>query len=164
MIGVFDSGVGGLTVVKEIQRQLPEAGIVYFGDTAHTPYGNKSAKVVIGYSLKNVEFLISQGVEVIVIGCNTASAVATQAIREKYPELPVFEVISPTVAAAIKQTKNKRIGVIGTRGTINSGAYQDLINQQDSEISVLSQDCPLFVPLAEEGWLDRPETKMIARK
>jgi len=164
MVGIFDSGIGGLTVVKEIFKQLPGQPIIYFGDTARTPYGNKSQETISRYSIENTNFLLSVGATIIVIGCNTASAMAYDALRERFSEVPIFEVISPAVEAAISATKNKRIGVIGTAGTVNSGIYERKIHELDPEIKVFHEPCPLFVPLVEEGWIDRPETKMIARK
>ncbi|MDZ7798732.1 MAG: glutamate racemase [Patescibacteria group bacterium] len=164
MIGIFDSGLGGLTVIHEFFKQLPQAGIVYFGDTARTPYGNKGPEIIEGYAHEDTRFLINQGADIIVIACNTASAVAFPGLKKKYPSLPIFEVISPAVKAAVKKTKNKRIGVIGTRATINSGIYKKLIKSKDNEIKVFSQPAPLLVPLVEENWLKRPETKKILKK
>ncbi|MFA5358362.1 MAG: glutamate racemase [Patescibacteria group bacterium] len=164
MIGIFDSGVGGLTVVREVLKQLPNQPIIYFGDTARTPYGNKGPKTIIRYSQENTDFLLSKGASVIVIGCNTASAVAVEALREKHPDVPILEVITPAVSRAVAVTKNKKIGVIGTRATIASQIYTKKIQEIDSSIKVFSAACPLFVPLVEENWLTRPETKMIARR
>jgi len=164
MIGVFDSGVGGLTVVKEIFRQLPDYPVVYFGDTARTPYGNKSKETIIRYATEDTDFLLSHGAQVIIIGCNTASAEAAEELEEKYSSTPILEVISPAVKKAVSVTKNKKVGVIGTRGTINSGVYERKIKELDPSIKVFSVACPLFVPLVEENWTDRPETKMIARR
>jgi len=164
MIGIFDSGIGGLTVVKEIFKQLPGYQVIYFGDTARTPYGNKSPKTIIKYSQEDTDFLLKQGAKVIVIGCNTASAEAAGELKRKYSNIPILEVITPAVKQAVAITKNKKIGVIGTRGTINSGVYEKLIKEFNPEIKVFSQACPLFVPLVEEDWLKRPEVKMIARR
>lgn len=164
MIGVFDSGVGGLTVAREIQQQLPGVTMIYFGDTARTPYGNKSQKTIIRYSLENTDFLLKKGAKMIVVGCNTASALAADELRKKHPEVPILEVIMPAVKRAVAVTKKKRIGVIGTRGTIGSGIYEKKIKELDPAMEVFSVACPLFVPLVEENWLDRPETKMIVRK
>ncbi len=163
MIGIFDSGIGGLTVVREMQRQLPEYQLIYFGDTARTPYGNKSPETVVKYALEDVNFLLARGAKLIIIACNTASALAFEALKKNFPELPIFEVISPAVKKAVTSTRKKRIGVIGTYATIGSGIYERQIKVADSEIKVYSAPCPLFVPLVEEDWVDRPETKRIAR-
>ena len=162
-IGVFDSGVGGLTVVREIMRNLPEEKIVYFGDTARVPYGSKSAETVTRYSRQIVRFLQTQNVKAIVIACNTASAFALETI-EKEIDLPILGVVKPGAEMALKTTKNKRIGVIATEGTIHSGLYQRLISQEDPEVSVYGQPCPLFVPLVEEGWTKDPVTEVVARR
>ncbi|MEO5927221.1 MAG: glutamate racemase [Patescibacteria group bacterium] len=161
MIGLFDSGIGGLTVVRELLRQKPDASFIYLGDTARTPYGNKSAETVTRYSLEDAKFLLDHGATSIVIACNSASAVAADALRKAYPNVPVFEVISPAVEDALAVTKG-RIGVIGTRATIGSGTYEKRLSEK--KVSVLSVSCPLFVPLVEEGWLDDGETKRIARR
>jgi len=163
MIGIFDSGLGGLTVVKEILKVLPEYQFLYFGDTARFPYGTKGKDVVITYAKEDTELLLNKGAKLIVVACNTASAIAAEELKKKF-DLPIFEVISPAVKKAVEVTKNKRIGVIGTRGTINNGVYEKLIKEIDPEIKVFHQACPLFVFLAEEGWLDKPETKTIAKK
>lgn len=164
MIGIFDSGIGGLTVVKELRKQLPSYQLAYFGDTARTPYGNKSTDTVIQYAKENTEFLISLGAQIIVIACNTASAVATEALRAAYPQIPFFEVITPAAEAAAGHTKSGRIGVIGTRTTINSDIYQKTIQSHRPKVSVTSKACPLFVPLAEEGWINDQITKITARR
>lgn len=161
MIGLFDSGIGGLTVVRELLRQKADASFVYLGDTARTPYGNKSAETVTRYSIENAKFLLDHGATSIVIACNSASAVATEALRAAYPGVPVFEVVTPAVEDALKVTKG-RIGVIGTRATIGSGTYAKRLAQK--KVEVLSVACPLFVPLVEEGWLDDSETKRIVRR
>lgn len=162
MIGIFDSGIGGLTVARELMRQMPEAGLIYFGDTARYPYGNKSKETIERYALEDARFLISQGAKIIVVACNTASALAIDALRAEI-SLPLFEVISPAVEKAVRVTVSKNIGVIGTRGTVNSSIYATKIHEIDPEIRVSSQACPLFVPLVEEGWIKRPETKKIIR-
>lgn len=163
MIGIFDSGLGGLTVVKEVFKQLPEYQVVYFGDTARYPYGAKSEDTIKKYAEQDAEFLIGKGAKIIVIACNTASAVATDHLKKKF-DLPIFEVITPTVNAAGKITRNKRIGVIGTRATINSGVYEKSLNGQGKKFKIITKACPLFVPLVEENWIKKPETKTIARK
>jgi glutamate racemase len=163
MIGIFDSGIGGLTTVRALMDTLPGHDLIYFGDTARTPYGSKSRETVIRYAIENTEFLIEHGATVIVIACNTASSVATEVLMEKF-HVPVFEVITPAVEMAICQSPRNRIGVIGTRGTINSGIYERLIKARIPEASVFSTPCPLLVPLVEEGWFNRPETRMIVKK
>jgi len=163
MIGIFDSGVGGLTVVRAILEQVPGYDIVYFGDTAHTPYGTKSADTVIGYTVKNIEFLLSQGAKLIVIACNTASSVATAEVLERF-SVPIFEVITPAVEQALQLSKNFNFGVIGTRATVNSGIYEKKIMDKHPQAKVYSVACPLLVPLVEEGWLRKRETASIVRK
>ena len=163
MIGIFDSGVGGLTVVKAIMEQIPGYDIVYFGDTAHTPYGTKSSETVLDYTTKNIEFLLSRGAKVIVIACNTASSVATAEVLERF-SIPVFEVITPAVERALQISRNFNLGVIGTRATVSSGIYEKKILENHPQAKVYSVACPLLVPLVEEGWLNRPETAMIVRK
>jgi glutamate racemase len=163
MIGIFDSGVGGLTVVRAILEQVPGYDIVYFGDTAHTPYGTKSADTVIGYTIKNIEFLLSQGAKVIVIACNTASSVATAEVLKRF-SVPIFEVITPAVEQALQISKKFNFGVIGTRATVNSGIYEKKILEKYPKAKVYSVACPLLVPLVEEGWLSKPETSSIIRR
>jgi glutamate racemase len=162
-IGVFDSGVGGLTVVKELIRQLPEENIVYFGDTARVPYGIRSRETIIRYSIEDVLFLLKQEVKFICVACNTASSVALPAIKG-YFKVPIIGVIRPGAREAVSATRNKRIGVIGTRGTIRSGTYEDEIKQLDREAKVVSVSCPLFVPFVEEGWFSGPEVLSVAGK
>jgi glutamate racemase len=162
MIGVFDSGLGGLTVVKEIFRQLPGRGVVYFGDTARMPYGNKSRKMVARYALQDAEFLLKHGAKVIVVACNTASALAMDELRRKI-KVPLFEVVTPAVDRAARVSRG-RTGVIGTRGTVKSGVYSKKMRLVSPRTKVITAACPLFVPLVEEGWLGRPETTMIAKR
>lgn len=162
-IGVFDSGIGGLTVVKEIKRLLPNEGIVYFGDTGRVPYGNKSKSTIIDYSLQITRFLESKGVKLIVIACNTATAHALDAVK-KATHLPVIGVVDPGAKAAIQYTKSKRVGVIGTVGTVNSKAYEKAIHKLNPDMMVFSQAAPLFVPLVEEGWFTHPATSLIIRE
>jgi glutamate racemase len=163
MIGIFDSGVGGLTVARAIMQQIPGYDIVYFGDTAHTPYGTKSAETVIGYTTNNIEFLLSRGAELIVIACNTASSVATAKVLKQFP-VPIFEVITPAVELAVQASKNLNFGIIGTRATIASGVYKTKIIENQPQARVHSVACPLLVPLVEEGWLDKAETVTIVKK
>jgi len=162
-VGVFDSGIGGLTVVREIFRLLPEEPVLFFGDTARLPYGPKSRETVIRFARQNARFLLSRGVSCIVVACNTASSVALPFL-EKEVSLPVIGVIEPGAGAAARATKNKRVGVIGTRGTVASGAYDRALAGIDESIRVYSEPCPLLVPLAEEGWIDHPVTFGVIRE
>jgi glutamate racemase len=163
MIGIFDSGVGGLTVARAIMKQIPGYDIVYFGDTAHTPYGTKSSETVIGYTINNIKFLLSRGAELIVIACNTASSVVSAPVLKQF-SVPIFEVITPAVELAVQTSKNLNFGIIGTRATINSGIYEKKILENQARARVYSVACPLLVPLVEEGWLDKVETAMIVKK
>jgi len=163
MIGIFDSGIGGLTVVREVLEKLPQYRIIYFGDTARTPYGTKSQKTIIEYAIEDTEFLLSKGAKVIIVACNSASSVAFETLKERF-KVPLFEVIQPAVEKTLRLTQKQRIGVIGTRATVGSGIYERLLKEADPGIQVFSQACPLLVPLVEEGWLKRPETKRIVRK
>ena len=160
-IGVFDSGVGGLTVAREIIRQLPNERIVYFGDTARVPYGSKSKDTVKRYSKQIVRFLLTQNVKAIVVACNTASAFALEELSSEL-DIPIIGVIKPGAKAAVENTKTKRIGVIGTEGTIRSAIYSEVIHEYDKEAIVLGKPCPLFVPLVEEGWLHDTVTDEVA--
>ena len=162
-IGVFDSGLGGLTVVKALLEDLPSESIVYFGDTARVPYGTKSKSTIVKFSLENVEFLLRYGVKCIVIACNTSSSWALPTLR-KYFKVPIIGVIRPGALAAVRQTRQKRVGVIGTSATINSRAYEAAIERLDPTVKVFSQHCPLFVPLVEEGWLNGPVCRTVAEK
>jgi glutamate racemase len=159
-IGVFDSGVGGLTVVREIQRQLPGESVIYFGDTARVPYGSKSPETVIRFSRELASFLLSKGVKLLVAACNTASSVSMPALTEFSP-VPVVGVIEPGAEAAAKRTTSGIVGVIGTNGTISSGAYQRALKSFPEIRTVVAQPCPLLVPLVEEGWLDHRITRLI---
>jgi len=151
-IGVFDSGVGGLTVARELIHQLPGEDIIYFGDIARVPYGIKSKETVIKFSIENILFFLHQEVKLICVACNTVSSLALPVIRNHF-KVPLVGVISPAVREAVYATKNKRIGVIGTAGTVRSKTYEEEITQLDPEIKVFAKACPLFVPLVEEGWL-----------
>ena len=162
-IGVFDSGIGGLTVVAEIMRQLPNEEIVYFGDTARLPYGPKSNETVTQFAVQDAEFLLEHGVKNVVVACNTASSIAIEALSSRY-EVPVIGVIEPGALAAVSSTLTGKVGVIGTEGTIASGAYRRAITRLDRDIEVIETSCPLFVPLAEEGWTDREVTLVIAHE
>lgn len=163
MIGIFDSGVGGMTVARAIEQLCPEYPLVYFGDIARTPYGSKSPDTIIRYSKNNTDFLIEQGATLIVIACNSASSTASDALRSQY-RIPVLDVITPATNRAAVMTKNGRIGVIGTRATVKSGIYTRRIREILPAAKVYSQACPLLVPLVEEGWLAGRETKMILRR
>lgn len=162
-IGVFDSGVGGLTVVREIMRQLPGENVIYFGDTARVPYGSKSKQTVLKFSRQIVRFLMTKEVKAIVVACNTASALALEEMRDEM-EVPIIGVVRPGAHMAVEMTKTKSVGVIGTDGTIKSGIYTDYISRLDPEVTVVGKACPLFVPLVEEGLLeDRITDDMVER-
>jgi glutamate racemase len=163
MIGIFDSGIGGMTVARAVEQLLPDYSLVYFGDIARTPYGSKSAATIIDYSLRNTEFLLEKGAEIIIIACNSASSVATEALRREF-QVPIIEVITPAADKAIATTRNGRIGVIGTRATIRSGIYEQTICGRHPDFHVFSEACPLLVPLVEEGWTNKQETKTIIRR
>ncbi len=170
MIGVFDSGIGGLTVVKEIKKVMPDCSIIYFGDTARYPWGNKNAETVQRYSEEICIFLIAQGVEDIVIACNTASTFAGDYLRKKFPEINFFNVIDPVVdriklELSARKNKNREIkaGVIGTRGTIESGVYEKKIKKSNPRTKVISQSCPLFVSIIEEGMANHGVAEIIAK-
>ena len=169
MLGIFDSGVGGLTVVRALQARFPDAPFVYLGDTARAPYGNKSADLICQYAEEDVRFLLSKGATEIVIACHTASAFAFERLRQIFPETPFFQVIDPAIAQVEKEMadsqmkKRVKVGVIGTRATVGSKVYQQRFALRPSDIEVIATACPLFVPLVEEGWMDRSETTRIAR-
>ena len=163
MIGIFDSGVGGMTVARAVETLLPEQQIIYYGDLARTPYGSKSSEAIIEYSIDNTEFLLGHGAKVIIIACNSAASVASDVLRRKF-SVPIFEVITPAVERAVASTVSGNIGIIGTRATIRSGIYEQKIKEQAPGFRVYSTPCPLLVPLVEEGWIDARETKMILRK
>lgn len=162
-IGVFDSGVGGLTVAREIMRNLPNEHIVYFGDTARVPYGSKSKETIIRFSRQIIRFLRTQEVKAIVIACNTASALALDTVEKEF-DLPIIGVVKPGARVAAETTVNKRIGVIGTESTIQSDMYRRLICESDPGIEVYGKACPLFVPLVEEGWLKDSVTEEVAKR
>lgn len=162
-IGVFDSGVGGLTVVKEIMHQIPNERIIYFGDTARVPYGNKSKETVTRFSEQIIRFLKSLEVKAIVVACNTASAYALPSL-EKEVGIPIIGVVKPGAKTAAMTTKNGKIGVIATEGTINSHIYSTYIKELTSDAEIIGKACPLFVPLVEEGLLEDPVTDEIARR
>lgn len=176
-IGVFDSGIGGLTVVRALMERLPFENIIYFGDTARVPYGVKSVDTINRYAAQITEFLIKKDVKMLIVACNTMAAVAHQTIvdlanvpvaavayQKIVEEVPVLEVIEASARMAIQHSKTKSIGVIGTPATINSNAYARAIHLLDKDAKVFSQACPLFVPLVEEGWFDHPATRLIAQE
>lgn len=167
-IGVFDSGIGGLTVLREIWNVLPQESTIYFGDNARTPYGNKSRNTVIRYSLQNMKFLESKDVKMIVIACNTASAYAYDTLKDR-SGVPVVEVVTPGAEATVRATKNGKIGIIGTKATISTGVYKQAVEscalrQGIRNIEIYQKTCPLFVPLAEEGWWDNDIARLTAKE
>lgn len=162
-IGVFDSGVGGLTVVREIMRQIPNETIIYFGDTARVPYGSKSKETVITYSRQIVKFLQTKRVKAVVIACNTASAFALETIKAEI-DIPIIGVVKPGAKTAAQTTKNGNIGIIGTEGTVNSGIYNEILSETNPNVNVYGKACPLFVPLVEEGLIEDPITYEMAKR
>lgn len=162
-IGIFDSGVGGLTVVKQIRKRLPKETIIYFGDTARVPYGSKSKETVTRFSREDIRFLLSKEVKAVIIACNTASSNSLETLEKEFP-VPLFGTVDAGVSDALQATKNNRIGIIGTVATIRSMAYQRGIVSKNPKAQVFAQACPLFVPLAEEGWTQREATYAIARE
>jgi glutamate racemase len=167
MIGIFDSGIGGLTVARAVRKKIPNADILYFGDVARMPYGNKSAETVTEYCREIVRYLVNRGAEMIIIACNTASAVAAKKLRREF-NIPIFDVIEPAVAEALQPTTynlqpNVGIVVLGTRGTIGSGAYQKALLKSGKKIKVFPLACPMFVPLVEEGFAGTREGKQIVK-
>ncbi|WMI81217.1 glutamate racemase [Anaerotignum sp. MB30-C6] len=162
-IGIFDSGVGGLTVVKQVMKVMPHENIVYFGDTARLPYGSKSKEAVTKFSKQNVRFLLTKEVKAIIVACNTASSNSLEELHSTF-QVPIFGVVDAGVAEALRTTKNKKIGVIGTAGTVRSAAYENMIRKEDNNMKVFSKACPLFVPLAEEGWTDNEVARLAAER
>ncbi len=167
MIGIFDSGVGGMTVAHAVEQALPGYDLVYFGDLARTPYGSKSPETIRRYTRENIDFLLGKGARLIIIACNTAASVASEEMLASFG-LPVFDVINPAVsrvATIVGASKARmKVGIIGTRATVKSGVYARKIEAAAPACKVISQECPLLVPLVEEGWLDKRETKMILRR
>ena len=161
-IGIFDSGVGGLTVLKEIIKALPQEDTIYFGDTARVPYGTKSPETVIRYSRQITSFLVSRDIKLLVVACNTASAVSLESLKALFP-IPIVGVIEPGARRAAAVTATGKVGVIGTEGTIRSSAYAKAIKRINPGIEVITRACPLFVPLAEEGWVDNEVARLTAR-
>jgi len=162
-IGLFDSGVGGLTVLKQMMVQLPDEKMIYLGDTARLPYGIKSRETVVRYSLHNAEFLLDKGIKCLVVACNTASSLALQVLEARFP-VPIIGVILPGAAKAALCSRKRRVGVIGTMATVRSRAYEEAIRDCRKDIQVFSEPCPLFVSLAEEGWIEDDITYAIARR
>ena len=162
-IGVFDSGIGGLTVVRALSCRLPRENLVYFGDTARVPYGPKSPQVVREYAAEDADFLMARDVKMVVVACNTVSAVALDVVQKR-ARVPVVGVIMPGAQAAALATIRKRVGIIGTYATVNSNSYTNALRQINPEIETFARHCPLFVPLAEEGWVSHPVTAMVARE
>lgn len=165
-IGVFDSGVGGLSVLKQFVRFLPSENYIYLGDTARVPYGNKSSQIVKAYAKESAEFLLSKGVKIIVLACNTVSALALETVREIAKDVDVIGMIEPAASAALRASQNRKIGIIGTRATIGSNAYRKQIDSisNSKKVEVFSKACPMFVPLVEEGMLRHESTKLIAQE
>ncbi|MSM40509.1 MAG: glutamate racemase [Geobacter sp.] len=161
-IGVFDSGVGGLTVLKEIVKALPQEDTVYLGDTARVPYGTKSPETVVRYAHQIAEFLVSRDIKLLVVACNTASAVALDSLKESF-SIPIVGVIEPGARRAVSVTGTGKVAVIGTEGTVKSSAYTKAIKRLAPEVQVVTRACPLFVPLAEEGWVDNEVARLTAR-
>jgi glutamate racemase len=169
MIGVFDSGFGGLTVLKEFLRVLPDYDYLYLGDNARAPYGNKSDEVIYEYAKQAVDFLFKEGCELVIIACHTASSKALRKIQQEYlpkayPDKRVLGVVVPTVEEAIKLSRYHKLGVIGTTATISSGVYKKELEKLRNDLKIYEQTCPLLAPLIEEGWTERPETRMILKK
>jgi glutamate racemase len=162
-IGVFDSGVGGLTVVHEIMNQLPNEEIIYFGDTARVPYGSKSKETVTKYSKQIIRFLLTKNIKAIIIACNTASSNSLEEVQKAF-DIPIIGVVEPGSVMAYKTTKNNRIGIIGTEATIKSKGYTNSIKKHNKDIKTFSFPCPLFVPLAEEGWTNNEVAYLVAKK
>jgi glutamate racemase len=162
-VGVFDSGIGGLTVAHAVMQQLPHESVTYFGDTARVPYGPKSPETVRRYSREIASFLVDQGVKALVVACNTATAHALPALREAFT-MPVIGVIEPGARAAVEATRNGHVGVIGTAGTIKSGAYERALRAIEPSLRVTVRACPLFVPLVEEGWVNHEATRLVAEE
>lgn len=152
-IGIFDSGVGGLTVAQQLMQAVPHEHIIYFGDTARYPYGTKSAEIVRRYAIEDAQFLVDKGVKMLVVACNTVASTAMDTLRQRF-DLPMVGVIEPGARRAAEQTRNRKIGVIGTEATIASGAYTRALRRRLRDVEVYTRACPLFVPLAEEGWVD----------
>ncbi len=164
MIGIFDSGIGGLTVVRALRAARPELSYVYLGDTARAPYGTKSPETIRRYAEDCADFLISKGAKAIIIACNTASSLASQHLKARHPGLPIFEVVGPAVRAALAASKTKRVGLIGTRATVGSGVYEKMLKAADPSVEVVARHAQLLIALVEEGWVEAPETASAVAK
>lgn len=162
-IGVFDSGLGGLTAVKQIMQELPNESIIYFGDTGRVPYGTRSRETILKYTRSDIRFLQSFDVKMIVIACGTASSVSMPQIKSEF-DVPIVGVVDAAVYQAVRSTRNKKIGIIGTPGTIKSGSYEKLIKEYDPEMQTFKRACPLFVPLVENGHFDTPVAKLVVEE
>lgn len=162
-IGVFDSGIGGLTVVKRLSSTLPNESIIYFGDTARVPYGSKSNSTVIEYSIQDTKFLLKKNIKALVVACNTASSIAIPDLKKMF-DIPIIGMIEPGSRMALKKSQSKKIGVIGTRATVSNLAYSKEIKKINSSAQVIEKPCPLFVPLAEEGWINHKATYEVAEE
>ena len=162
-IGIFDSGIGGLTVFAAVQRRLPDESLIYLGDTARVPYGTKSAETVVRYSRECAQFLVDRGVKAIVVACNTASSYALPDLQHRF-EVPVIGVVEPGARAALAATRSRAVGVIGTAGTVASNAYGSALKALAPDVRVVSRACPLFVPLVEEGWIENEVAEAAARR
>lgn len=158
-IGIFDSGFGGLTVMKTIRQALPHENIIYFGDTAHIPYGTKSGETILRYSIENASFLINQGVKVLVVACHTACSFALEELQKMF-KIPIMGVIQPSIEKVVQTSSHGKIGILGTRATISSGTYQNQLQSLMPKAEITAIACPLFVPLVEEGYLDHPLTQL----
>jgi glutamate racemase len=163
MIGLFDSGVGGLTVVRELIRKYPGVDYVYLGDTARYPYGNESKEIVERYAVEDAKFVIEHGAKLVIVACNTASSLAMDKLCATYPDTPFLGVIKPAAALAVTQSKTS-VGVVGTRATVGSGIYEEVIKELNPKLKVMQKACPLFVPLVEEGLINDQVTKMMVRR
>jgi glutamate racemase len=163
MIGVFDSGVGGLIVLRALIQTFPDYDFIYLGDTARAPYGTKHPSTIVNHSLENIKILVNLGVELVVLACNTVASVATASVQKRF-NVPVLEFITPAVKLAVKSSRYQRIGLIGTPATVQSGAYEQMIHKENPASKVYSAACTMLVPLIEEGWYRKPETKMIVKK
>ena len=162
-IGVLDSGVGGLTVLKEIYRQLPNEGFIYFADTGRAPYGSRAKETIVEYSLQNSQILLKYDIKFLVVACHSITAVAFDALKEKMP-VSVTGIVEPAIEKALKITKNNRVGIIGTEATIQSSVYQIMLRQRRPDLNIFDLACPLMMPLAEEGWFREEETFLIVKK
>ncbi len=162
-IGIFDSGFGGLTVMRAIRQVLPHENIIYFGDTARVPYGSKSPETIFRYTLENSAFLVDQGIKVLVIACHTACSIAFNEIK-KMSKVPIIGVLLPAVEEVVKQTKKGSVAILGTRATISSGVYQEEISKRLPQAEIMSISCPLLVPLVEEGYIEHPVSELIIQE